>query len=96
MAKNYKEINSGSRTALVKSSNLYGGQILTANATAPDGAIYDLGEQTSSTYTVRAEITSNGNGDGGTVLLTFSNNSLSLGLTDKRLTSSFSITSYIV
>ena len=74
MAKNYKEINSGSRTALVKSSNLYGGQILTANATAPDGAIYDLGEQTINPYTVRAEITSNGNGDGGTVLLTFSNN----------------------
>ena len=73
MAKNYKEINSGSRTALVKSSNLYGGQILTANATAPDGAIYDLGEQTINPYTVRAEITSNGNGDGGTVLLTFSN-----------------------
>jgi len=80
MAKNYKEINSGSRTALVKSSNLYGGQILTANATAPDDAIYDLGEQTSNPYTVKAEITSNGNGDGGTVLLTFSANSSRLGM----------------
>jgi hypothetical protein len=71
MAKDFKEINAGSRTALVKSSNIYGGQILTAIATAPEGAIYDLGVQTSNPYTVRAEITSNGNGDGGAVLLTF-------------------------
>jgi hypothetical protein len=71
MAKNFKEINAGSRTALVKSSNIYGGQILTAIATAPEGAIYDLGVQTSNPYTVSANITSNGNGDGGAVLLTF-------------------------
>ena len=68
---NFKEINAGSRTALVKSSNIYGGQILTAIATAPEGAIYNLGIQNSNPYTVSANITSNGNGDGGAVLLTF-------------------------
>jgi len=45
MAKNFKEINAGSRTALVKSSNIYGGQILTAIATAPDAAPTPIGNE---------------------------------------------------
>lgn len=75
MANDYRRINSGSRTALVKSSNLYGGQILTIDGTANDTkAVYDLGieYQSTSTYTLSATVTSsNGNGVSGRVQITF-------------------------
>jgi hypothetical protein len=72
MGKDYREINNGSRTALVKSSNLYGGQILTVKATAPEDAVYSFGFNIyENPYTIAAEVTSNGNGEGGKVLLTF-------------------------
>ncbi len=71
MAKDIREINNGSRTALVKSSNIYGGQILTVKTTSVPEAIYDFGRQYSNPFTSRFQITSNGNGVDGSVLLTF-------------------------
>ncbi len=71
MGKNYKVINSGSRTALVKSSNLYGGQILTVKTTSVPDVVFNFGVQYSNPFTARFPVTSNGNGEEGTVLITF-------------------------
>lgn len=72
MGKDFREINNGSRTALVKSSNLYGGQILTVKPTVvPTDTIYKFGIQYSNPFTARFPVTSNGNGEEGTVLITF-------------------------
>lgn len=75
-SKNYKRINPASRTVLVKGADQFGGQILSVKVASRE--IFDLGLGESypeETAEVSAEITSsNGNGEGGRVILTFQAN----------------------
>jgi hypothetical protein len=73
MPKNYKEVNIGSRTVLLKSAYTYGGQILTVTASAPSKEIvYDLGTISENpTYVEVQASSSDGNGEGAVLTLEF-------------------------
>ena len=72
MPKNYKEVNIGSRTVLLKSAYTYGGQILTVTASAPSNVYYNLGTITGNpTYVEVQASSSDGNGDGAILTLEF-------------------------
>jgi hypothetical protein len=71
MPKNYKEVNVGSRTVLLKSAYTYGGQILTVTASAPD-VRYNLGLVSQNpTYVEVPAFSSDGNGEGSVLTLEF-------------------------
>jgi hypothetical protein len=71
MPKNYKEVNIGSRTVLLKSAYTYGGQILTVTASAPSD-VYDLGTISENpTYVEVQASSSDGNGEGAVLTLDF-------------------------
>ena len=75
MPKNYKEVNIGSRTVLLKSAYTYGGQILTVTASAPSNVYYNLGTISENPTYVEVQVTgassSDGNGEGAILTLEF-------------------------
>jgi hypothetical protein len=72
MPKNYKEVNIGSRTVLLKSAYTYGGQILTVTASAPSNVYYNLGTISENpTYVEVKASSSDGNGEGAILTLEF-------------------------
>ena len=74
-SKNYKEVNVGSRTVLLKSAYTYGGQILTVTASAPSNVYYNLGTISENPTYVEVQVTgassSDGNGEGAILTLEF-------------------------
>ena len=71
-SKNYKEVNIGSRTVLLKSAYTYGGQILTVTASAPSNVYYNLGTISENPTYVEVEASSSdGNGEGAILTLEF-------------------------
>ena len=77
-SKNYKEVNVGSRTVLLKSAYTYGGQILTVTASAPSNVYYNLGTISENPTYVEVQVTgassSDGNGEGAVLTLEFNAN----------------------
>lgn len=85
MSKNYKEVNIGSRTVLLKSAYTYGGQILTVTASAPSNVYYNLGTISENPTYVEVEVeasSSDGNGEGAILTLEFNGEDSYIGRQD--------------